>query len=98
MYPAYRFLEAADIEHCLSRVTGDYAENPDIYPRAPQFWRRLLAAGTLNGMVLEDLTQAPRERLAAFGMSIFVSPEFMAEARRLCWGRMRSGGRTRSRD
>ncbi len=82
MYLTYRALEAADIEHCLSLAANDYAENPDISPRAPQLWRRLLAAGALNGMVLEDLTRAPGERLAAFGMSVFVTPEFMAEARR----------------
>lgn len=79
---AYRFLEADDIEPCLSRVAGDYADNPALGRRAPQVLERLLAAGMLNGMVLEDLTQAPGARLAAFGMSVFVSPEFMAEARR----------------
>jgi hypothetical protein len=82
VYLAYRSLEAADIEPCLSLVGDDYAENPDIHPRASQVWRRLLAMGALNGMVLEDLTRAPGDRLAAFGMSVFVSPEFMAEARR----------------
>lgn len=82
MYLAYRSLEAADIEPCLALAADDYAENPDIYPRAPQVWRRLLAAGTLNGMVLEDLTREAGARLAAFGMSVFVMPEFMAEARR----------------
>lgn len=82
MYLAYRSLEAADIESCLSLVGDDYAENLDIHPRASQVWRRLLAAGILNGMVLEDLTRAPGDRLASFGMSVFVSPEFMAEARR----------------
>lgn len=81
MYLAYRSLEAADIEPCLALAVDDYAENPDIIPCAALVWRRLLAAGSLNGMVLEDLTRVPGDRLAAFGMSVFVSPEFMAEAR-----------------
>jgi len=79
---AYRSLEGADIEPCLRLVRDDYAENLDVHPRAAQVWRRLLAAEALNGMVLEDLARAPSDRLAAFGMSAFVSPEFMAEARR----------------
>jgi len=33
-------------------------------------------------MVLEDLTQPPGQRLAAFGMSVFVTPAFMASAKR----------------
>lgn len=82
MYLAYRSLEAADIEPCLRLVGEHYAENPDIYPRALQVWRQFQAAGALNGMVLEDLTRVPGDRLAAFGMSVFVSPDFMAEARR----------------
>ena len=82
MYLAYRSLEAADIEPCLSLVRDEYAQNPDVYPHAARLWRQLREADTLNGMVLEDLTRAPGERLAAFGMSVFVTPEFMAEARR----------------
>ena len=81
MYLVYRFLEAEDIEPCLALAADDYAENPDIFPGAAPLWRLLLAAGSLNGMVLEDLAAPPTERLAAFGMSAFVSPEFMAEAR-----------------
>ena len=82
MYLAYRSLEAADIEPCLSLVRDEYAQNPEIYPYAARLWRRLREADALNGMVLEDLTRVPGERLAAFGMSVFVTPEFMAEARR----------------
>ena len=82
VYLVYRTLEAADIEPGLALAAEDYAEDPDITLHVAKPWRRLLAAGMLNGMVLEDLTWAPGERLAAFGMSAFVSPEFMAEARR----------------
>ena len=82
MYLVYRPLEAADLEPCLALAAEDYAEDPEGCRRAPQVWQRMLAAGMLNGMVLEDLAGAPGERLAAFGMSVFVSPEFMAEARR----------------
>ncbi len=82
MYLVYRPLEAADLEPCLALAAEDYAGDPEGFRRAPQVWRRLLAAGMLNGMVLEDLTGAPGERLAAFGMSVFAAPDFMAEARR----------------
>lgn len=82
MYLAYRSLEAADIQPCLALAGKDYAEDPEIYHRASQLWQGVRAAGALNGMVLEDLTRAPGERLASFGMSVFVSPQFMASARR----------------
>jgi len=81
VYLTYRPLETADIEPCLGLAAGDYAENPDIFPRAASAWQRLLAAGSLNGMILEDRAAPPADRLAAFGMSAFVSPAFIAEAR-----------------
>ena len=74
-------MEADDIAPCLALVVGDYAEEPDVRPHAPDVWRHLLAAGTLNGMVLEDLTDPAGPRRAAFGMSVFVTPEYMAQAR-----------------
>lgn len=82
MYLTYRPLEAADIEPCIALAADDYAENLDVFRGAALLWKQLLAAGSLNGMVLEDLARAPGDRLAAFGMSTFVAPAFMAEARR----------------
>lgn len=82
MYLVYRPLEAADIPACLALVPQDYAEHPEVRPRAADVWRQLLAAGSLNGMALEDLTLPPGERLVAFGMSAFVTPAFMAATQR----------------
>jgi DNA-binding CsgD family transcriptional regulator len=82
VYLAYRPLEAADLEPCLALVSEEYVENADIYPDVPRLWQTLLTAGMLNGMVLEDLTRPPGERLASFGASVFVTPEFTAEVRR----------------
>ena len=81
MYLAYRPLEAADLEPCLALAASEYAENADVYPDVPRLWHKLLTAGMLNGMVLEDLTRPPGTRLASFGTSVFVTPEFAAEVR-----------------
>ena len=82
MYLAYRPLESTDIEACLPLVQEQYTEDPDVYKAAPDLWKKLLAAGMMNGMVLEDLTLPPGERLASFGASVFITPEFCAEMRR----------------
>ena len=75
---AYRPMGAADVEPCLCLVEGEYADHPGVFPHAAGTCRRLLAEGRLNSMVLEDRSRPPGERFAAFGLTAFVSPEFLA--------------------
>ena len=75
-------MEAADVEPCLSLVADEYADHPGVFPHAAGVWRRLLAEGRLNAMVLEDRARPPGERFAAFGLSAFVTPEFLADVAR----------------
>ena len=75
---AYRPMGAADVESCLCLVEDEYADHPGVFPHAAGVCRRLLAAQRLNSMVLEDRSRPPGQRLAAFGLSVFVSPEFLA--------------------
>ena len=79
---ACRPMEAADVEPCLSLVTDEYADCPGVFPHAGGVWRRLLAEARLNAMVLEDGSRPPGERFAAFGLSAFVTPEFLADVAR----------------
>ena len=76
---AYRPMGAADVEPCLCLVEDEYSEHPGVFPYAAGVCRRLLAEGRLNSMVLEDRSRPPGERFAAFGLSAFVSPEFLAD-------------------
>ena len=76
-----RSLEEADIAPCLAFVAGDYAENPGVFPDAPAVWRQLLAAERARGMVLEDVADPNGPRCASFGLSVFVTPDYLAQAR-----------------
>ncbi len=76
---AYRPTGAADIEPCLCLVEDEYSDHPGMFPHTAGVYRRLLADGRLNSMVLEDRSRPPGQRFAAFGLSAFVSPEFLAD-------------------
>ena len=69
-----------DMEACTRIMQNKFAYEEKILTRLPDVWRQLLAAGSLNVGIVEDLGRPPDNRIVAFGASVFVTDQFMREA------------------
>lgn len=77
----YRRTEAGDLEECLCVLQQGYSYGGDPQEELPFVWRQLLTAGTLNSTVTEDRERPPGQRILHFGVSVFVTDEFMQAIR-----------------
>lgn len=78
---AFRGATAADLPQWTSLLTGRLAYDADTLARLPVVWRCLLRDGALVAAVFEDRTCPSAARVLGFGASVFVTREFMRQAR-----------------
>jgi len=75
-----RLVEERDMPLCLELLRGHAAYPDDVLADLPSTWRRLRDAEALNTMLIEARSPDGRASPAAFGMSVFVTDEWQAEA------------------
>ena len=76
----YRPTEERDLPECV-RLVQHGVPPPGAADRLLHAWRALWAQGALNSAVMEDQERANGERLMHFGCSVFVTDDFVREAR-----------------
>lgn len=78
---ADRLTEPRDFEACRKLLEERSAYSPEAFACLPQIWGEMLDAGTLNGAVMEDRDRPPGRRIVQFGMTVFVTDDYMRYAR-----------------
>ncbi len=76
----YRPTEDRDLPECVPLVQHGLTP-PGASARLLAAWRTLRARGAFNSAVMEDQDRAAGRRLVHFGCSVFITDEFVGEAR-----------------
>lgn len=77
----YREVEPRDFEACLELMQDREAYSEEALIALPEIWKQWLVTGALNATVLEYREGPSQSRIIQFGMTVFVTDAFMAEAR-----------------
>ena len=70
-----------DLDACLPLIRNGFAFGSGDRPALPALWRHLLAGGMAESAVIEDRDRPPGKRLVGFGLSVFVTDQFVEEAK-----------------
>lgn len=81
MHLTYRPAQLADVDDCLAMLRPERDGSPELYKDRLSVWRGWLREGQSQITVLEDGERPRGRRQVAFGSSIFVTDEFLAEAK-----------------
>lgn len=80
MYLTHRPTTLADLDACLPLIRNGFAFGPDDRPALLALWRHLLIGRVAESAVVEDHTRPEERRIVAFGLSVFVTDEFVQES------------------
>jgi hypothetical protein len=80
MHLVYRLAELADVDPCMEMMPPEFVCPSDLWARLPDVWRQWLSDGETHFTILEDVERPDLKRRVAFGVSVFVTDEFAAEA------------------
>ena len=76
----YREVEERDFEECRTLLQCREQYSAEALAALPKIWQQWLAGGCLNGAVMEVREGNATPQIIQFGMSVFVTQAFMAEA------------------
>ena len=79
MHLTYRPAQISDITVCLNLLPGGFQCEPNLRTKLAELWRTLLRDGLMQLTVVEDEHRPEDQRIVAFGNSVFVTDDFMAE-------------------
>lgn len=77
----FRRPDFSELPECLTLIADSFAYDCAEKEHLLRLWREVLERRCGESSVVESADRAPAERLLAFGMSIFVTDEFMCEVR-----------------
>ena len=70
-----------DLDACLSIIRNGFAFGPDDRAALPALWHHLIAGGMAESAVIEDRDRPAGRRVVGFGMTVFVTDQFVEEAK-----------------
>lgn len=81
MPAAFRFRKGtpADLAHCLELLPAGFQPSRQVRRRLPGVWNELVAREAHTFAIIEDFERPYPERIESFGLSMFVSDEFVAQ-------------------
>lgn len=77
----FREMEPRDFNVCLSLLQGRDHYSPEALAALPEIWRQWLIGGAVSASVMELRNGSAAPKIVQFGMSVFVTNQFMTEAR-----------------
>jgi len=77
----YREAEVRDFDACRVLMQDQQYYSQDAWAALPTLWRQWLVSGALNAAVMEYRAGSSGPRIIQFGMSVFVTDQFLADVR-----------------
>lgn len=77
----YREAEPKDFDACLALLHGRSYYSEDALAALPKIWGQWLGSGVMSASVMELRLGSALPQIVQFGMNVFVTDQFMAEAR-----------------
>ena len=77
----YRPTTTEDLGSCVTLIQDEFAYDCKAKAHLTRFWRELLLGKCAESSVIEDSDRPPESRIVGFGLSLFVTDEFVLEVK-----------------